>query len=366
MSTDAIPIPRLHGTLGTTEVGAIIGTFLFGIASLQTFLYYYSYPKDPRGLKLVVAIIMTLELVHSVLVWHGVYSITVTFYGQIEHLLNPPHSLSLSILITALILPLVQTFYALRIQALSGSWTITLILTTLTIARLGFSIVLMQIFLTSTGFSVLHTEARWVFTTVASLGPAVDILTAASLCWYLYHMKAGSQPGAPSRRIVDTLIVWTVETTAVTSLAGLFQLIFFLTRDDLTWMTFYLLQPKLFSNSMLASLNNRNNIRDMAGAGGVITLSAQDTRGGVSTIQCLSFLLLLSSGLSSDGGTLSWQGVVIQMRRMTETNIDGDGDNLDGGRVFSKLGDEHSVHPLNEGPDGLRDGGSMRKSRNTD
>ncbi|KAJ7073051.1 hypothetical protein C8F01DRAFT_268577 [Mycena amicta] len=334
-TTSSQSFPPLDGTLGTTEIGAILGTFLFGIAVLQMFLYYYNYPKDACAVKALVASVMLLELAHSISVWHGVYSMTVTFYGQIAHLLNPPHSLSISILFTALILPLVQTFYALRIRALSGRWTITVILTLLTISRLAFSILLMQIFLASSGFSVLQTKAHWVFTAVAALGPAVDLLTAASLCWLLYRMKEGTQPGAPSRRIVDTLIVWTVETTAITSLAGLFQLIFFLTREDLTWMTFYLLQPKLFSNSMLASLNNRTNIREMAG--GVITLNAQDTHGG---------------------------GVVIQMRRMTETNIDGEVDHLTGHPDFLKS-EDRSANRMSDGTDGGhgRRHGSMRKSK---
>ncbi|KAJ7136680.1 hypothetical protein C8R44DRAFT_767660 [Mycena epipterygia] len=65
--------------------------------------------------------------------------------------------------------------------------------------------------------------------------------------------------------MVDTLILWTIETTMITSFAGILELILFLTRKDLAWISFYLIQPKLFSNSMLASLNNRQRIRRQSG-----------------------------------------------------------------------------------------------------
>ncbi|KAF7300994.1 Saposin B-type domain-containing protein [Mycena indigotica] len=294
-------IPPLDGLLGAAEIGGVVGTFLFGIGTLQTFNYFQDYPSDGPILKTAVAILWFLELAHSISTWHGLYSINVTFYGQLGHLLNPPQSLAISILFTGLVIPLVQTFYALRIRSLSGRWSITAICSVLTSLRFVFSMVLMSLFLHSAGFTVLHTDIKiyWVFTLVASLGPTVDIITATSLCYLLWQKRTGSTRIASTRRIVDDLILWTVETTAITCLAGIMQLIMFLTRDDLTWITFYLLQPKLFSNSMLASLNNRKKLRSK------------------------NTIITVSSGASS---TLPQRptNMVIQMHRMMETTSDRD------------------------------------------
>jgi len=92
--------------------------------------------------------------------------------------------------------------------------------------------------------------------------------------------------------MLDTLILWTLETTTITSLAGIMQLILFLVRKDLAWMVFYLIQPKLFSNSLLASLNNRQAIK-----------SAHQEN-----------FLSLGTDVSRS------QGVVIQMHRVLETS----------------------------------------------
>jgi hypothetical protein len=47
-------IPNLNGTLGATEIGAVLGTFLCGIQTLQTFNYFRAFPRDSVGLKTTV------------------------------------------------------------------------------------------------------------------------------------------------------------------------------------------------------------------------------------------------------------------------------------------------------------------------
>ncbi|KAJ6456632.1 hypothetical protein C8R47DRAFT_1165222 [Mycena vitilis] len=293
--SDSAPIPALDGTVGTTLIGGVLGTFLFGIATLQAFNYYRQYPKDNRILKTLVAVIWFLELGHSICVWHGLYTMTVTFYGQPAHLANPPHSLPMSILFTALILAPVQTFFAYRIKLLSGRWPITILCSVLTTMRFAFSIVLIEVFWTSPGFAVLHEpKGHWVYMMVVALGPTVDIIIAVSLCYLLWKIRREGSQFTQTRRLLDTLILWTVETTTVTSVAGIMQLLLFLVRKDLAWMVFYLIQPKLFSNSLLASLNNRQTIRS-ANKGDFLSLGA------------------------STDGTRS-QGLVIQMHRVMETS----------------------------------------------
>ncbi|KAJ7664341.1 hypothetical protein DFH06DRAFT_1187529, partial [Mycena polygramma] len=252
---DSEAIYALDGTLGTTLIGGVLGTFLFGITTLQAFNYYRQYPEDSQLLKTLVAAVWLFELGHSICVWHGLYAMTVTFYGQPAHLANPPHSLPMSVLFKALILAPVQIFFAFRIKLLSGCWPITIICSVLTTLRFAFSILLVDIFWTSLGFAVLHEpKGHWAFLTVVILDPTVDIITAASLCYLLWKIRREGSKFTQTRLMLDTLILWTVETTAVTSVAGIMELLLFLVRKDLTWIIFFLIQPKLFSNSLLASL----------------------------------------------------------------------------------------------------------------
>ncbi|KAJ7712004.1 hypothetical protein B0H14DRAFT_690220 [Mycena olivaceomarginata] len=62
--------------------------------------------------------------------------------------------------------------------------------------------------------------------------------------------------------MVDTLILWAIESTILTSAGSFIQIILFLTRTDLIWAGVFLVQSKLFSNAMLASLNGRQRFRE--------------------------------------------------------------------------------------------------------
>ncbi|KAJ7237535.1 hypothetical protein B0H12DRAFT_1138668 [Mycena haematopus] len=262
MSATPPAIPPLDGVLGTTLIGGVLGTFLFGIGTLQTYNYYRRYPTDSRTMKILIAAIWVIELGHTISLWHALYSMTVTYYGQLPHLFDPPHSLEMTVLFSAMINVVVQTFFAYRIRTLSGQWPIPIICSLLTAARFTFNMIMMIAFWrSSSGFVILHTSMHWAMVGVSTLGPAVDILIAASLCFYLWRIRTSGSHFKQTRNAVDTLILWSLETTTITSATGIMQLIFFLSRSDLVWIVFFLIQPKLFSNSILAHLNGRDRFR---------------------------------------------------------------------------------------------------------
>ncbi|KAJ7165466.1 hypothetical protein C8R43DRAFT_986471 [Mycena crocata] len=301
MSASPPALPPLDGTLGATLIGAVFGQFLFGIETLQTFNYYRNFPKDAKILKVLVAVVWFVELGHSITLWHALYSMIVTFYGQFEHIVNPPHSIEMTVLFSAMINAIVQTFFAFRIRTLSGFWYITALCSLLTAARFAFNMILLVNFWESTsGFEILHTKVRWAMLGVSSLGPSVDIIIATSLCFFLWQIRVSGSQFQQTRRMVDTLIVWSVETTTITSAAGILQLILFLRRSDLAWMTFFLIQPKLFSNSIMAHLNGRERFRNN---GTSIQNIASDNYGFESTRR----------------GPQNNSNVVIRMHQMSET-----------------------------------------------
>ncbi|KAJ7834995.1 hypothetical protein B0H14DRAFT_2797415 [Mycena olivaceomarginata] len=260
MSASPPATPPLDGILGAIVIGAVVGTFLFGIGTLQTYHYYRRYSSDSKALKTLVF----MELGHSISIWHTLYQIVVTFFGKLPHILNPPHSVSMSVLFAALSTGAVQTFYAFRIRRLSGHWFIPIICFLLTAARFSFNVLMLITFWTSSsGFELMKTRLHWAMISVSSLAPSVDILTAGSLCFYLWKIRSrGSSISAlihfldRTRTMLDTRILWSVETTTMTSAAGILQLILVM-----AWMALFLIQPKLFSNSILAHLNGRQRFR---------------------------------------------------------------------------------------------------------
>ncbi|KAJ6534332.1 hypothetical protein B0H19DRAFT_441516 [Mycena capillaripes] len=252
----------LNGSLGAIEIGAVLGTFLFGIETLQTFNYYRDFPKDSKLLKAAVGLVWVLELGHTVSAWHALYTQTVTFFGQPSFILSPPHSEDMMIIFAGLIYTVVQTFFANRVRVLSGQWYIMALACVLGLLRLVAHFCITALLLQYSRISILL-EWRGLVTASLSLDLAVDLLITASLCYCLWNMR--SCESRQTRTIVDTLILWAIESTILTSAASVMQIILFMTRTDLVWTTFFIIQAKLFSNAMLASLNGRQRFRESGG-----------------------------------------------------------------------------------------------------
>ncbi|KAJ7790456.1 hypothetical protein B0H13DRAFT_1936233 [Mycena leptocephala] len=89
-------LPALRGTLGSIEIGLVLGTFLFGVLTLQVFNYFRTYTNDTLLLKTLADIVWGLELAHPICAWHSKY------------ILDPPHSIVLLALFSGLLTMVVQ------------------------------------------------------------------------------------------------------------------------------------------------------------------------------------------------------------------------------------------------------------------
>lgn len=49
-------IPALHDTIGAVQIGSVVGTYLFGIETLQAYYYFRHYPTDAKWIKAMVRI----------------------------------------------------------------------------------------------------------------------------------------------------------------------------------------------------------------------------------------------------------------------------------------------------------------------
>ncbi|KAJ7027090.1 hypothetical protein C8F04DRAFT_1399643 [Mycena alexandri] len=189
---------------------------------------------------------------------YNLYSQTVTFYGQVQYISSPPRSEDVTILFAALIYSIAQTFFANRLRILSGRWHIMAVVCFLNLLRFGASMGCLAMLILYSRVSILL-QIRWLVTTALGLGLAVDLMITVSMCHYLQKLR--SSESQRTRNMVETLILWSIESTTLTSATSTMQIILFLTRTDLVWTVFFIVQAKLFSNSMLASLNGRHRFR---------------------------------------------------------------------------------------------------------
>ncbi|KAJ6467878.1 hypothetical protein C8R45DRAFT_1079218 [Mycena sanguinolenta] len=248
----------LSGSLGALAIGTLVGGFLFGIGTLQTFNYYRDFPKDSNLLKAAVGLVWVLELGHTISAAHALFSETVTFYGQPQYIISPPATEATTILFAAPIYTIVQAFFANRVRVLSGRWEVMALACVLGVVRFVAHIGISMLVLHFRRVSIIL-EWRWLVATSLSLDLSMDLLVTGSLCYCLWNMR--SCDSKRTRTMVDTLILWAIESTMVTSAASVIQITLFLTRTDLVWAGVFLIQSKLFSNAMLASNSNRLNGR---------------------------------------------------------------------------------------------------------
>ncbi|KAJ7433658.1 hypothetical protein FB451DRAFT_1471954 [Mycena latifolia] len=257
------PFSFIDGTFGALEIGTTIGTFLFGILTLQTFNYYRQFPQDSRLLKTTGTLAdkgqvfrtrphgLLSACIWRKLDWYKTYWTTVTSYGRPPYtfMMEPPRSLILTVLFSTGIDALVQVFFANRIRVLSGRRHVFFLC--IVLAAAGFTsgmAIIIIIWTSNEGLSIIESKTvRWIGIAAITLVPLGDVLIALSMCYYLWNMrKSGSQfrrnySGQQVRHNIPDIKAVHV----FSSVAAVMELVLqFLTRTDLSFTALSLIQAK--------------------------------------------------------------------------------------------------------------------------
>jgi hypothetical protein len=252
---------KLDATLGAIEIGGLLSLFMFGLFNLQVFRYYRNYPKDSWALKSMVAFQWILEFTHAVFICHAIYVLTITDYMSPEIMERYPWSLSLSSQFNGLIIFCAQTFFATRIYKCFESPYIPSFCWLLSFLHVIGVTALTVYSMTMPAFHNDHHSLNWLITTTSVIGATADTIIAASLCFYLFNERRNSV-STKTHRIVDRFIATTMPTGLATCIAAIVLIICLLTlQHTFVWLGVLMFKAELFSNSMLANLNNRSILR---------------------------------------------------------------------------------------------------------
>ncbi|KIK57550.1 hypothetical protein GYMLUDRAFT_263047 [Collybiopsis luxurians FD-317 M1] len=148
---------------------------------------------------------------------------TITWYAKPDLLTDPPPSLDISILINAFIGPIEQAWFTRRLYIFSKNLWLTAICCLLSFSRLVVCIVFSIAALQRLDIVVFELKYWWILTVIVVLGSINDLILACSLGWYLYKHKKRSLKRVA--KILDRLIIWAVETSAITTIATLAMMI---------------------------------------------------------------------------------------------------------------------------------------------
>ncbi|KAF8214086.1 hypothetical protein K438DRAFT_1802842 [Mycena galopus ATCC 62051] len=258
-------------TLGALEIAIIGCAFLFGIVTVQVYIYHRAYPDDSRFVKSLVAAVWVLELGHMIATSHAVYMEIIKKFGDPVVLVKMPISLTIGILLEGLVTFIVEGFFTYRIYVMYQTHYFAFVCWFLASVRLMASTAYFIVSLappTNTEiFTTFADKWSWLIETLQIIGAVTDVLIAIALC--VYYLRNNDTTFSSTKILIDKLLMWAISTGLITSLDSVLSLIFFLTmRSNMVWIIMYIWLPKLYSNSFMATLNARNGLRE-AGKHGV-------------------------------------------------------------------------------------------------
>ncbi|KAJ7617100.1 hypothetical protein FB45DRAFT_933431 [Roridomyces roridus] len=291
-------------TLGALLVGTLVSFALFGIVTTQAYIYFGRFPKDPRGLKAMVAGVWLGEIAHVICIGHALYVMVIKDYAHPERLAQIPRSLYAASFFGGLISSSVQSFFAYRIYILSRSLWIPLICWCMSLFRVLPSNIVAFAYAIHEPTDEFQKKWSWLFDATWAVSAANDILIAASLVYILYRER--SQVHKNTAAMVDRLIAWTIETGVVTSVAGVIMLGLFLgLPTSFAYMALFVVMARLFSISLFASLNSRTSLSNQ-------TQTTELSLPTIGTTSAADFHFSSSSSRS------------VEMNKLTVASIDND------------------------------------------
>ncbi|KAJ6617421.1 hypothetical protein B0H10DRAFT_2218573 [Mycena sp. CBHHK59/15] len=256
-------------TLGALLVGGFFATMLSGIVNLQTMLYFKSYKTDPVRLKVTVLVAWGLDNLHTAFIWGGLWEYLIQNYGKTDSIDFIPWNISLTVILTATVTFLVHCFFAHRIYMLSKkNWFMTSPVIIFAVLRIGAASVSTWEMFHYQSFDLFKLHARWIFTLGLSVSSAVDILITGCL-FYLFQSnrpEAGDGTEIVSsysmNKVIDKLMLYAFETGSLTCIGTIVSMIRWVAMSqNLIFLGLHFVIGKLYANSLLVTLNTRENIR---------------------------------------------------------------------------------------------------------
>jgi len=218
------------------------------------------YPKDIKLLKYTVITIWALDSIHTALVWNGIYTWFIIHYGDQKAQWSIPLSISLTVIFTAIPTLIVHTYYVHRIYILGGRklW-LPVPIYILAVLRVCSACTCSAKMMHLKNFILFRKQYMWLWSLGLTLSSVVDVIITVSLFILLWKSRARS---LSLNGVIDALILYTLELGSLTALATIAAMITWLAvKHNLIFLGLYFAIAKLYCNSMMASLNTREQLR---------------------------------------------------------------------------------------------------------
>lgn len=234
-------------------IGLVFNVLLYGIMITQLYIYVSTYRKDPLWIKLYVACLFLADTFNTVFLMIYLYDSLILHFGDVPFLNTANWIFATDPVMTAFIGSMVQAFFAWRIRVLNMSWMFWVPASVCAlIGAAGGLSTSIAIHFVSHFSDFQKFEIAVIFWLVAAA--TGDVFITVALTKYLRTHYTGYR--ATDDRI-DAIMRLVVQTGMVTAVWAIIDLGVYLGDPTGTHLIFNLPLSKLYSNSLLSSLNAR-------------------------------------------------------------------------------------------------------------
>ncbi|KAI0635817.1 hypothetical protein C8Q77DRAFT_1155579 [Trametes polyzona] len=284
-------------TIGVTLIALAVTGSLFGVSTSQVVWYFKHYPRDRKSLKMLwitvqtikVALVWGFDALHLILYGATMWNYLVMKEVQAMGTTLLPWESSAQLLCNACAIVTIQSFYSYRIWTLSQNRYLTALLIVFICGDFALAVTLFmkrsvtppativgQFPHDSSPLSIMtHNVQDFIGLTsldvaLSSVTASTDVLLSGTLVILLAMSRTGS---AGANRLIYKLVLYTINTGALTSFFAVVSLVTVIIMPTTSvYVMFYYIGTRLYSVSLLATLNARESLRIQAERIGHVTL----------------------------------------------------------------------------------------------
>lgn len=266
-------------------IGHMFNILLMGVLLAQVYIYMVTYHKrDKFWLKTFVFFLLIVNLMNTGTQFIYIYDALIVHFMDLAYLGKITAIFAISGALTGVISGSVQLFFAWRVKILTSNiWLVAIVSVTAlagTAGSIGSTIEALKV----GGFARFPDIKGWVILWLVG-ACAADILITVILVWHLKNHKTGFRG---SDELVDRIIRSTVQTGVITTVCALIDLLTYLLDPTGLHLVFNLPLAKLYTNTLLSSLNSRggwsydsNSEWHSHTTGGIVSGAASRSKQGV-------------------------------------------------------------------------------------
>ncbi|EIW75854.1 hypothetical protein CONPUDRAFT_111643 [Coniophora puteana RWD-64-598 SS2] len=238
---------------GPFFIGIMINVLLLGVLILQVYLYFATYKQDKKWMKLFIWVLFMLDFANTLFLVVYIYDRLIIDFGDDAKAATENWVFSTDPILAGIITAMVQCFFAWRVKVITNNiWAVMAICVCAAGNFAGaLASCIYSTFITS---FIDFTKFENVVILWLAASALADIIIASVLVWHLRTLRTGF---AATDDVINRVVRLTLQTGLLTAICATINLIIFCSVPSGIYLIFNIPLPKLYTNSLMSSLNSR-------------------------------------------------------------------------------------------------------------